>query len=67
MLSLNTTTFSDKTITQQEHPMNQDELSKLSDEELLNVAKNNTPSPMFDAFFIGFMAGIMIFSKNQDL
>ena len=42
--------------------MNQDELSKLSDEELLNVAKNNTPSPMFDAFFIGFLAGIIVFS-----
>ncbi len=41
--------------------MNEKELSQLSDEELLKVAKNFRPSPVFDAFFIGFLAGIVIF------
>lgn len=41
--------------------MNEKELSQLSDEELLKVAKNSKPSPIFDAFFIGFLAGILIF------
>jgi hypothetical protein len=42
--------------------MNQNELSQLSDEELLEVAKNNKPSPIIDAFFIGFLVGIIIYS-----
>ncbi len=42
--------------------MNQNELSQLSDKELLEVAKNNKPSPIIDAFFIGFLAGIIIYS-----
>lgn len=42
--------------------MNQEELSRLTDKELLEAAKNNKPSPMFDAFFIGFLVGILIFS-----
>lgn len=42
--------------------MNQDELSQLSDKELLEVAKHSKPSPLFDAFFIGFLVGIIIFS-----
>lgn len=42
--------------------MNNEELSKLTDEELLEVFKNNKPSPIIDAFFIGFLAGIIIFS-----
>ena len=42
--------------------MKQEELAQLSDEELLEVAKNNKPSPIIDAFFIGFLAGIIIFS-----
>lgn len=42
--------------------MNREELSQLTDEELLEVAKNNKPSPLLDAFFIGFLAGIVIFS-----
>lgn len=42
--------------------MNQKELSQLSDEELLEVAKKNKPSPMIDAFFIGFLLGIIIYS-----
>ena len=40
---------------------NQIDLSHLSDEELLNEAKSNKPSPVFDAFFIGFLVGIIIF------
>jgi uncharacterized protein YcsI (UPF0317 family) len=42
--------------------MNQNELSQLSDEELLEAAKNNKPSPILDAFFIGFLVGIIIYS-----
>ncbi len=42
--------------------MNQEELSKLTDQELLEVAKNNKPSPIIDAFFIGFLIGIIIYS-----
>jgi hypothetical protein len=42
--------------------MNREELSKLTDEELLEVAKNNKPSPVIDAFFIGFLIGIIIYS-----
>lgn len=41
--------------------MNQNELSKLSDEKLLEAAKNFKPSPMIDAFFIGFLIGIIIY------
>ncbi len=41
--------------------MNQEELSQLSDQELLEVAKNNKPSPILDAFFIGFLVGIIIY------
>jgi hypothetical protein len=41
--------------------MNQKELSQLTDKELLEVAKNNKPSPIIDAFFIGFLIGIIIF------
>ena len=42
--------------------MTEKELSKLTDEELLETAKNNKPSPIIDAFFIGFLAGILIYS-----
>ena len=42
--------------------MNQNELSQLSDKELLEVAKNNKPAPIIDAFFIGFLVGIIIYS-----
>ncbi len=42
--------------------MNQKELSQLTDKELLEVAKKNKPSPIIDAFFIGFLVGIIIFS-----
>ena len=42
--------------------MNPQQLSQLTDEELLEAAKNNKPSPIIDAFFIGFLVGIIIFS-----
>lgn len=42
--------------------MNQKELSQLSDKELLEAAKNNKPSPIIDALFIGFLVGIIIYS-----
>lgn len=42
--------------------MSPKELSQLSDEELLEAAKNNKPSPLIDAFFIGFLVGILIYS-----
>ena len=42
--------------------MTEQELSKLTDEELLEAAKNSKPSPIIDAFFIGFLAGILIYS-----
>lgn len=42
--------------------MNQNEWSQLSDKELLEVVKNSKPSPIIDAFFIGFLVGIIIYS-----
>jgi len=41
--------------------MNQKELSQLTDKELREAAKNNKPSPIIDAFFIGFLVGIIIY------
>lgn len=41
--------------------MNSDQLSQLSDEELLKVAEQNKPSPKTDAFIIGFLIGIILF------
>lgn len=41
--------------------MNQKELSQKTDKELLEVAKNNKPSPVIDAFLIGFLIGILIY------
>ena len=41
--------------------MNPKELTQLTDKELLEVASQNKPSPIVDAFFIGFLAGIIIF------
>jgi len=37
------------------------ELTQLSDEELLKAAEDFKPSPLIDAFFIGFLIGIIIF------
>ncbi|MDR9366735.1 MAG: hypothetical protein RI575_15470 [Balneolaceae bacterium] len=42
--------------------MNQKEISQLSDEELLEEVQKIKPSPGIDAFFIGFLIGIIIFS-----
>lgn len=42
--------------------MNQEKLAQLTDQELLEVAKDNKPSPIIDAFFIGFLVGIIIYS-----
>lgn len=42
--------------------MNQQEISQLTEKELLEAAKNNKPSPIIDAFFIGFLVGIIIYS-----
>lgn len=42
-------------------PMKPEELSQLSDEALLEEAGKIKPSPMIDAFFIGFLIGILIF------
>jgi hypothetical protein len=41
--------------------MNEKELTQLTDQELLEVAKANKPSPLIDAFFIGFLIGILIY------
>jgi len=37
-------------------------LSELTDPELIAEAKKYKPSPLFDAFFIGFLVGIIIYS-----
>ena len=42
--------------------MNQKEVSQLTDEELLEMARRNKPSPILDSFFIGFLVGIIIYS-----
>ena len=42
-------------------PMKPEELSQLSDEELLTFAEQNKPSPLLDAFLIGFLIGIILY------
>lgn len=42
--------------------MNQNELTQLTDSELQEEVKKIKPSPIIDAFFIGFLIGIIIFS-----
>jgi len=42
--------------------MNQKELTELTDQELIEEAKKIKPSPLVDAFFIGFLVGIIIYS-----
>lgn len=42
--------------------MEQKDLSQLTDKELLEAVKNNKPSPIIDAFFIGFLVGVIIYS-----
>lgn len=41
--------------------MSEIDLSRLSDEELLSEARSNKPSPLLDAFFIGFLVGVIVF------
>lgn len=41
--------------------MKPEDFSSLSDEELIEYAKQNKPSPIIDAFFIGFLIGIILF------
>lgn len=42
--------------------MNPNEFASLSDADLLERAKQNPPSPLIDAFIIGFLIGILIFA-----
>lgn len=42
--------------------MNQKELAQLSDKELLKEAKKIKTSPFVDAFFIGILVGVIIYS-----
>lgn len=42
--------------------MTENELTQYTDKELLEMAKRNKPSPIVDAFFIGFLVGIIIYS-----
>jgi len=42
--------------------MNKKELTELTDQELIEEAKKIKPSPLVDAFFIGFLVGIIIYS-----
>jgi hypothetical protein len=49
-----------------ENSMEQTELSQLTDEELLELAKNSKPSPIIDAFFIGFLVGVVIYSVTAN-
>ncbi len=42
--------------------MDNKETRDLTDETLLAEVKDNKPSPLIDAFFIGFLVGIILFS-----
>ena len=42
--------------------MSQNEISNLTDREVIDEFKNIKPSPIIDAFFIGFLVGIIIYS-----
>lgn len=42
--------------------MNPEKLAKMTDQELLEVKQNHKPKPLVDAFFIGFLVGIVIYS-----
>jgi hypothetical protein len=41
--------------------MKPEQIAQLSDRELLDEISKIKPSPLFDAFFIGFMVGIILF------
>lgn len=42
--------------------MNQKELSELTDQESMDESKKTKPSFIINAFFIGFLVGILIYS-----
>ena len=42
--------------------MDKNNPSQLTDQELIEEAKHSKPSPLIDAFFIGFLIGIVIYS-----
>jgi hypothetical protein len=42
--------------------MKQKEVSELTDQELIEEKKKIKPSPIVDAFFIGFLVGVIIYS-----
>lgn len=46
--------------------MKHKDLAQLSDQELLEEFKKNKPSPLFDAFFIGFLIGILIYGAAAE-
>lgn len=46
--------------------MTQEELSQLNGEELLEHFKQMKPSPVIDAFLIGFLIGIIIYSASAN-
>ena len=46
--------------------MKPEELSKLTDEELLAEAKKIIPNPVLDAFLIGFSIGIVIYGVTSN-
>ena len=41
--------------------MTPEKFANLTDEELVEFAERNRPTPVFDAFFIGLLVGIIIF------
>lgn len=45
--------------------MNEKPLSDYSDQELLEESKKARLSPIYNAVFIGFLAGILIFSFTK--
>ena len=46
--------------------MTQEELSKLTDQELLEEARKMKSSPIVDAVLIGFMIGIIVYSTVKN-
>lgn len=42
--------------------MEQKEISEMTDQELIDEVKMIKPTPLLDAFFIGFLVGIIIYS-----
>lgn len=46
--------------------MKREDLSELTDQELLEEAKKLKPAPVFDALFIGFLIGIIIYSVAKN-